>query len=60
MFCFDKNKNLVAEYLTIAAAAKSVGLSKTIIWQELNKKIKTLSGGFYWSKTKELGETKEY
>ena len=60
VFCFNKDKKLVAEYLTISEASKAVGLSPTIIFQELNKNIKTLSGGFYWSREKEIGETKNY
>ena len=60
IFCFNKNKELVAEYLNIAEAAKAVNISKSIIMQEINKDIKTLSGGFYWSKERELGEIKNY
>lgn len=60
VFCFNKEKKLVAEYLTISEASKAVGLSQIIISQELNKDIKTLSGGFYWSKEKKVGETKNY
>jgi hypothetical protein len=50
----------VAEYLNVSEAAKAVNISTSIISQELNKEIKTLSGNFYWSKTKELGEVKNY
>ena len=60
VFCFDKNKVLVAEYLSIADASRAVGLSTSIISQEVNKTPKTLSGGFYWSNSAELGETKNY
>lgn len=60
VFCFNKDKKLVAEYLTITEASSAVGISRSIILQELNKEIKTLSGGFYWSKTAELGEVKNY
>lgn len=60
VFCFDKNKQLVAEYLNIPEAAKAVGISQSIIGQELNKDIKTLSGGFYWSREKELKQIKNY
>lgn len=60
VYCFDKNKKLVAEYLNVSAAAAAVGISKSIISQELNKDIKCLSGGFYWSKEPTLGEIKEY
>lgn len=60
VFCFSPNKQLVAEYLNIQQASKAVGISTSIISQELNKPIKTLSGGFYWSREKVLGETKDY
>ena len=60
VFCFNKNKELVAEYLNIVDAAKSVGIAQSLIAQEVNKEIKTLSGGFYWSYSKELGQTKNY
>ena len=60
VFCFNEDKKLVAEYLTIPEASKAVGLSPAIISQELNKEIKTLSGGFYWSREKEIGEIKNY
>lgn len=60
VFCFNKDKELVAEYLNIQQASKATGLSSSIINQELNKDIKTLSGNFYWSKTKELGSVKNY
>jgi hypothetical protein len=51
---------LVAEYINIAAAAKACGLAASIISQEVRKEVKTLSGGFYWSKEKEIGATKDY
>ena len=60
VFCFNKDKQLVAEYLNIPTAAKAVGISKSIIAQEMNKEVKTLSGGFFWSKNKVLGKTKSY
>jgi hypothetical protein len=60
VFCFNKNKQLVAEYLTIDEAAAATQIRYSIILQELNKKVKTLSGNFYWSYFPELGETKEY
>lgn len=31
-----------------------------MIFQELQKPIKSLTGGFYWSREKELKETKDY
>lgn len=60
VFCFSKDKQLVAEYLNVPAASAAAGISASIISQELNKEIKTLSGGFYWSKSRTLGETKNY
>lgn len=60
VFCFNQDKILVAEYKTILEASKAVNISKSIILQELNKKIKTLSGGFYWSRNRELEKTKNY
>lgn len=60
MFCFSPEKKLIAEYLSIPAASAAVGISASIISQELNKEIKTLSGGFYWSKEKELKQVKNY
>lgn len=60
VFCFDKNKKLIAEYINIPEASKAAQISYSIIAQELKKEIKSLSGGFYWSRIKELGETKNY
>ena len=60
IYCFNKEKELVAEYINIAAAAKACGLATSIISQEIHKEVKTLSGGFYWSKDKEIGATKDY
>ena len=60
VFCFNKNKELVAEYLNIVDAAKAAKISSQLIQQEVSKEIKTLSGGFYWSYSKELGITKDY
>ena len=60
IFCFSKDKKLVAEYLSIQDAARSAKISPSIIQQEVHKVPKTLSGGFYWSNQKELGEVKSY
>lgn len=60
VYCFTKDKRLVAEYKNIKEASRAVDISETIIIQELNKEIKTLSGGFYWSKERGLGITKDY
>lgn len=60
VYCFNKDKQLIAEYKSITEAAKACGLSISIIQQEVNKTVKALSGGFYWSYERELGETKLY
>lgn len=60
IYCFNKNKELIAEYKNIPEAAAAVGVSVSIINGALNQNIKALSGGFYWSKDKTLGKTKEY
>lgn len=60
VYCFNKNKQLVASYRTVQEASKVVGISPSSIFQELRKEVKTLSGGFYWSREKELKETKNY
>lgn len=51
VFCFNKNKELVAEYKTMREASNAVGVSWSLIQQELHKEIKALSGGFFWSNT---------
>lgn len=60
VYCFAPNKQLVAEYLSIADAARSTSLSISIIQQELHKTPKSLAGGFYWSNSSELGPIKQY
>lgn len=60
VFCFNKNKELVAEYKSISEAARAVDISMSIIQQELHKEVKTLSGNFYWSYEKEIKEVKNY
>jgi hypothetical protein len=60
VFCFNKDKILVAKYKTVIEAEKAAKISASLISQELNKEIKTLSGGFYWSREEKLGETKDY
>ena len=60
VFCFNQNCELVAEYKTIQEASNAVNLSCSIISQELNKEVKSLSGGFYWSKQNFLGQIKNY
>lgn len=60
VFCFSKDKKLVAEYLNIPEAAAAAKISYSLIWQELHKEVKALSGGFYWSFEPVLRETVEY
>ena len=60
VFCFSKDKKLVAEYLNIADAAAAAKISYSLIWQELHKEVKALSGGFYWSFSPILEKTIEY
>ena len=60
VFCFSKDKKLVAEYLNIADAAAAAKISYNLIWQELHKEVKALSGGFYWSFSPVLEKTIEY
>jgi hypothetical protein len=60
VFCFNKDKQLVAEYLTAADASAATKVNYSIILQELNKDVKALSGNFYWSYSSELGEVKNY
>jgi hypothetical protein len=60
VYCFNPNKELIAEYKNITEASEAVKISKSIITQELQKEIKTLSGGFYWSYGRELIQTKNY
>lgn len=60
VFCFTPDKKLVAEYKSISEAAKAVKLSESTIGTQLRKEKKSLAGGFYWSRDKELGETVFY
>lgn len=60
VYCFTPEKKLVAEYLSIAAAARAAQVGYSTIQQELHKEVKALSGGFYWSDTPVLEKTKEY
>lgn len=60
VFCFNKNKELVAEYKNIPEACAAVGLSYSMIHQELHKEIKTLTGNFYWSCNKTIDKVKDY
>ncbi len=60
IYCFNKEKQLVAEYKTLKEAAKAVNRTETLIGQEVNKDVKSLCGGFYWSKEPYLNATKNY
>ena len=60
IFCFDKNQKLVAEYKNIVEAARAINCAPSLILQEVNKSVKTLTHGFYWSKEKKLTDVKNY
>ena len=60
VYCFNKDKELVAEYRNIAEAAKSIGCACSTIQGELHKDKKALACGFYWSDSRVLGKTIEY
>lgn len=60
VFCFTKDKVLVAEYKSISEAARIVGIAVSLIQQEVNKEVKALSGGFYWSYEPKLKQTITY
>lgn len=60
VYCFNKDKQLVAEYKTITEAAKAVRIAANLIYQEVNKDVKALSGGFYWSYDSTIGQTTQY
>ena len=60
VFCFNKDKELVAEYINIPSASQATGVSQSIIQQELHKEIKTLSGNFYWSTSNKIDKIKNY
>lgn len=60
VYCFSADKKLVAEYKTIAEAAKAAKIGYSSIQQEVGKEVKALSGGFYWSYEPTLGQTIQY
>ena len=60
VFCFNRDKKLVAEYRTIQEAANAVKISYSRIIQEMHKEVKALTGGFYWSNESVLQKTIEY
>lgn len=49
VFCFDKEKQLIAEYKSLNEATKLTGFSTSTLSQACNLEIKILSHGFYWS-----------
>lgn len=60
VYCFNKDKELVAQYDGAEGAAAALNISLSLVEKELNKEIKSLCGGFYWSFDKTLGEIKDY
>lgn len=60
VYCFNKDKELVAIYPTIEEGSKALGISASLISQAVNKEVKCLCGNCYWSYDKNLGETVEY
>lgn len=60
IYCFNKDKDLVAKYKSVEEAAAAYQLPFSLVENELNKQIKSLCGGFYWSFDKTLGKTKDY
>lgn len=60
IYCFNRDKKLVAEYKTIAEASRAVNVNRLTLQAACNKEIKSLVNNFYWSKTKELGKTQLY
>ena len=53
VFCFNKEKVLVAEYLNATEAANAIKIGVNLIYQEIHKEKKALCGNFYWSYTKD-------
>lgn len=49
VYQFDKNKKLVGHYNGISQASRETGVTLSLITQEMNKKVKTLTAGYYWS-----------
>lgn len=60
VYCFNKDKQLIAEYPNIKCAAESVKCSTSTIISELHKEKKALACGFYWNDSPTLGETITY
>lgn len=49
VFCYDDNKKLVAIYPSIAECCRVTGFNASWLIEQLNRKVKTLSHGYYWS-----------
>lgn len=60
IYCFTMDKQLVAEYLSIADAARAAKISYSVIHQAVHSEPKVAAGGFYWSDSNQLGEVKVY
>ena len=60
IFCFTKDKKLVAEYKNIEEAVKATKISRTSIHKGLVSKPTVLCCNYYWSYEKILGETTQY
>jgi collagenase-like PrtC family protease len=51
VYCFDENKKLVCTYESIRSCARLLHINTSWLIEQLNRKEKTLSHGFYWSRT---------
>lgn len=51
VYCFDENKKLVCVYESIRDACAINHFNESWMVEQLNRKIKTLSHGYYWSRT---------
>lgn len=60
IYCFDKNKKLVAEYKNIQEACRAVKISESTLGIALRSPKAKLTNGFYWDKQPELRETVFY
>ena len=60
VYCFDKFKNLVCCYESVATACQINHFNASWLSEQLNRSIKTLSHGYYWSRTSDNNfETKK-
>ena len=50
VYCFDQNKKLVCIYPSIADACEINHFNNSWLIEQLNRDIKTLSHGYYWSR----------